>query len=383
MNKFKINIFAIFYIIIITAGILVISSCSDNDSVNAPILLDTNSLKLKIGQMILVGFRGMTIDENSTIAKDIQAGRVGGVILFDKDSELNIYNRNIQSPEQVAKLVADLKSFSSKPLFVAIDQEGGKVNRLKINYGFLPTVSQQYLGNLDNVDTTIKYARQTAETLSMLGININFAPVVDLNINPESPAIGKVERSFSIDPNIVVKHSQLIVDEHKKKNIACVLKHFPGHGSAGTDSHLGITDVTNTWQNTELEPYRHLINNTNIAVMTAHIFNSNLDADYPATLSKKIIDGILRQQIGFSGIVFSDDMNMSAISSFYGFENALLLSINAGVDVVVIANNLIYDEFIAEKAQQAIFKLVMDGKISVERIDEAYNKIINFKNILN
>lgn len=113
--------------------------------------------------------------------------------------------------------------------------------------------------------------------------------------------------------------------------------------------------------------------------MTAHIFNSNLDAEYPATLSQKIIDGILRKEIGYNRIVFSDDMNMAAIASYYGFEKALELSINAGVDMVVIANNLIFDEFIAEKAQSAILRLVIDGKISTARINEAYNRIIEFK----
>lgn len=370
-------------ILVVTAGLLLLNSCSDNDSINSPIGIDTNALKLKIGQMILVGFRGMAVTDDSTIAKDIKAGRVGGVILFDKDALLGVYDRNIQSPEQVAKLVADLKSFTSQKLLVAIDQEGGKVNRLKANYGFPSTVSQQYLGSLDNLDTTRFYAQRTAETLSSLGINVNFAPVVDLNVNTESPAIGKVERSFSADAGLVVKHSQIIIDAHKQKNIYCVLKHFPGHGSAGTDSHKGITDVTNTWSSAELEPYKQLLNNTNIAVMTAHIFNANLDATYPATLSNSIIDGILRKQIGFNGIVFSDDMNMSAISSYYGLETALELAINAGVDILVIANNLSYDEFIAERAQNTILKLVLDGKISVDRINAAYNKIIEFKRSVN
>lgn len=375
INRIKILVYAL-----ISGAVILLSSCSDDNSVNTPVEIDTNDIKMKIGQMLMVGFRGMSIDDNSTISKDLKSGRVGGVILFDKDAALGIYDRNIKTPEQVQALVVALKSYSTSKLLVAIDQEGGRVNRLKMSYGFPSSVSQQYLGTLDNIDSTVYYAKRTAETLKSLGINLNFAPVVDLNVNPESPAIGKVERSFSADPAIVAKHSQIIIDEHKKLNIGCALKHFPGHGSAGNDSHYGITDVTNTWSIKELEPYKTLwAANSNVGVMTAHIFNSNLDAEYPATLSKKIIDGILRKEIGYNRIVFSDDMNMAAIASYYGFEKALELSINAGVDMVVIANNLIFDEFIAEKAQSAILRLVIDGKISTARINEAYNRIIEFK----
>lgn len=375
INRIKILVYAL-----ISGAVILLSSCSDDNSVNTPVGIDTNDIKMKIGQMLMVGFRGMSIDDNSTISKDLKSGRVGGVILFDKDVALGIYDRNIKTPDQVQKLVADLKSQSSTKLLVAIDQEGGKVNRLKASYGFPSSVSQQYLGTLDNIDSTVYYAKRTAETLKSLGINLNFAPVVDLNVNPESPAIGKFERSFSADPTIVAKHSQIIIDEHKKLGVGCALKHFPGHGSAGNDSHYGITDVTNTWSIKELEPYKTLwAANSNVGVMTAHIFNSNLDAEYPATLSKKIIDGILRKEIGYNRIVFSDDMNMAAIASYYGFEKALELSINAGVDMVVIANNLIFDEFIAEKAQSAILQLVISGKISTARINEAYNRIIEFK----
>ncbi len=214
INRIKILVYAL-----ISGAVILLSSCSDDNSVNTPVGIDTNDIKMKIGQMLMVGFRGMSIDENSTISKDLKAGRVGGVILFDKDAALGIYDRNIKSPEQVQSLVAALKSYSTYKLLVAIDQEGGKVNRLKTGYGFPSSVSQQYLGTLDNIDSTAYYAKRTAETLKSLGINLNFAPVVDLNVNPESPAIGKVERSFSAAPTIVAKHSQIIIDEHKKLNI--------------------------------------------------------------------------------------------------------------------------------------------------------------------
>ncbi len=376
-SKLKIKILAVL------GAVIMLNSCSDDTNPSGPVNLDTNALKLKIGQMLMVGFRGFSIDGNSTIAKDIQAGRVGGVILFDRDVVLASFERNIQSPAQLRTLCTQLKSYTTKKLLIAIDQEGGKVNRLKTNYGFSLSVSQQYLGDLDNEDTTVHYANRTAQTLKEMGINLNFAPVVDLNVNPQSPAIGKIERSFSAEPAKVVKHAQLVISEHNKLGIGCALKHFPGHGSAGTDSHYDITDVTNTWSSVELEPYKQLLHNLNAGVMTAHIFNRNIDPDFPATLSEKIIGGILRKEIGYNRIVFSDDMNMSAIANHYGLETALELSINAGVDMVVIANNLIYDEFIAEKALNIILKLVIDGKIKASRIDEAYNRILTYKNTIN
>lgn len=341
------------------------------------------SLETKIGQMLMIGFRGLEVTEDSSIVKDIKAGRIGGVILFDRDVALQSDVRNIQSPLQVKELVSVLKSYAPIPLIVSIDQEGGKVCRLKTKYGFAPTVSQQYLGNLNNPDSTSFYGSQTANTLRDLGINVNFAPVVDLNINPENPAIGKIERSFSADPDIVTKHSVAIIEEFNKHNIMSSLKHFPGHGSSTTDSHLGFVDVTNTWTDKELEPYRNIISSGHAdIIMTAHIFNSNLDAQYPATLSKNIITGILRNSLGFKGVIVSDAMDMKAIADYYGLESAVLLSINAGVDIILFSNNLIYDNDIAVKVTEIIKSLVAEGKITEHRINESYERIMKLKDDL-
>ena len=173
---------------------------------------------------------------------------------------------------------------------MAVDQEGGRVNRLKTKYGFPASVSAQYLGTLDNVDSTMYYANRTAMLCQSLGFNINFAPAVDVNYNPESPAIGKIERSFSADPEMVIKHADLLIKAQTAKGILSTLKHFPGHGSAQADSHYGVTDVTKYWQESELIPFEKLGKSSpNVAIMTAHVANQNLDADYPATLSKRII----------------------------------------------------------------------------------------------
>ncbi len=338
-------------------------------------------LDKKIGQMLLIGFRGMELSDTSTIVKDIQNERIGGVILFDVDVALGRTPRNIESPTQLKKLINQIKSYSKTPLFISVDQEGGNVCRLKEKYGFPKSVTQKYLGDLNNEDSTRYWGAITANTLSDMGFNLNFAPVVDLNINPENPVIGMYERSFSADTNIVTNNARIIIEEHKKKIINCTIKHFPGHGSSTADSHQGLVDVTNTWRETELIPFKKLINEKKIdMIMTAHIFNANLDVNYPATLSNNIMTGILRNQLQFDGVIISDDMNMKAISDFYGLETAIELAINAGVDIIMFANNISYDENIASKAISIIKQLINEGKISKERIDESYNRIMKLKN---
>lgn len=340
-----------------------------------------NDLDKKIGQMLLIGFRGMEISDNSEIAKDIQNERIGGVILFDVDVALGRIPRNIESPIQLKKLINQIKNYSKTPLFISIDQEGGNVCRLKEKYGFLRSVTQKYLGDLNNEDSTRYWGAITANTLSEMGLNLNFAPVVDLNINPDNPVIGMYERSFSDDTKIVTNNARIIIDEHKKRNIICTIKHFPGHGSSTADSHQGLVDVTNSWNEIELIPYKKLISEKKIdMIMTAHIFNANLDVNYPATLSNNVITGILRNKLQFDGVIISDDMNMKAISHYYGLETAIELAINAGVDILMFANNISYDENIATKAISIIKQLIKDRKISNNRIEESYKRIMKLKN---
>ena len=348
---------------------------TQNQYVNEP------SLETMIGQMLMVGTRGMTITEVSpAFQQQIKEGKIGGIVLFDYDVVKKEAHRNILSPEQVKSLIVDLQKLALIPLFMAVDQEGGRVNRLKPKYGFPSSVSAQYLGDLDNVDSTQYYAQRTTNTLNNLGFNVNFAPAVDVNLNPESPAIGKIERSYSADPQTIIKHGSILIKTQDGKGILSTLKHFPGHGSAQADSHYGVTDVTKYWQESELIPFEKLGKlDNNVAIMTAHVVNKNLDAIYPATLSKKIITGILREKLGFNGVIFSDDMQMQAVNNQFGFETLLEKSINAGVDVLVFGNNLRYDEMIPSKAIEAITKMVNNGKISKIRILESYERIIKAK----
>ena len=338
------------------------------------------TLDEKIGQMLKVGFRGLSVDENSPIVEDIRKYHIGGVVLFDYDVPRDTALRNISSPGQVQNLVQDLQRFADIPLIIAIDQEGGRVARLKPRYGFEKSVSAQYLGSLQNADSTRKYAHQTGQTLSELGINTNLAPVVDVNINPENPVIGGIERSFSDDPSVVTRHARLYIETLHEYGIITTLKHFPGHGSSRDDSHLGVVDVTDYWKQKELVPYRNLIESgTADIVMTAHIFNAALDSTYPATLSKPIITGILRDSLGFNGVVMSDDLQMKAIRTEYGLKETIKMSIQAGVDILSFANNSIFDAEIAAKAHGIINELVEEGSLSEGRIDQSYDRIMSLK----
>lgn len=356
---------------------LILINCNSDPVERLP---EKPNLDFKIGQMLKVGFRGLSVNESSHIVRDIEHYHVGAVVLFDYDVPTRTPSRNVESPSQLRELVANLKSHSYSPLLVTIDQEGGRVARLKTNHGFPQSVSAQYLGNTDAQDTTRLYSEITAQILRDMGINANLAPVVDVNLNPDNPIIGGIERSFSNDPEKVTEHARIFIRTHNKYDILTTMKHFPGHGSSKDDSHLGLVDVTDIWSETELIPYRNLIESGDVdMIMTAHIYNENWDSEYPATLSENVITGLLRNELGFDGVILSDDMQMDAVRTYYGLETAIEKTINAGVDILGFANNSVYDEDIIPTAHSIIKKLVDEGKITEERIDESYQRIRRLK----
>ena len=335
-----------------------------------------DSLDIKIGQMIMVGVAEQQLNEKSIILEEIAQGKVGGIILFEK----NITPSN--SYINLKQLTYTLQSKATIPLFMAIDQEGGRVNRLKTKYQFPKSVTAEYLGTLDNVDSTRFYGEITASTLAGLGFNVNFAPVVDVAINPDNPIIAKYGRSFSNSAELVAKHASLIVEEHRKYGVVTVLKHFPGHGSSKADTHLGIADVTSYWVEDELIPYEKMIEAGKVdAIMTAHIVNKKLDKKgNPGTLSEKVINGLLRKKLGHEGVVFTDDMQMHAITEHFGFEKSIELALKAGVDVMLFSNNIQgSDNRTVDAVYAVIRKLVADGEISEERINESYQRIMKLK----
>src|SRR6188768_1843740 len=326
-----------------------------------------DSLTIKIGQMILVGFAGTSVDE--AVLAEVREGKVGSIILFEK----NIPPQN--SFIALKKIIWTYQQAAPIPLLIGIDQEGGRVNRLKDKYGFPKSITAAAMGKSPTLDSVRFYAEATASTLSGLGININFGPVVDLASNPDNPIIAKYGRAFSANEDSVIILAKEFIKEHHRYNVLTALKHFPGHGSSKDDTHLGIADVTNTWEERELKPYQVLIDSGYAdAVMTSHIVNRKLDDEgNPGTLSHDILTGLLRTKLKFDGVVFSDDMQMHAITKHYGLEETIKLAILAGVDIMTFSNNISgSDERTVDKVHQIIKDFVKKGDISTERIDQSY-----------
>jgi len=345
-----------------------------------PTVMETLDLDAKIGQMLMLGFRGLELKPDDAIVQDVRERNLGAVVLFQYDGALKSWTRNIAAPAQLQALNAALQEYARTPLLISVDQEGGEVSRLNERNGFPATRSQEFYGTQNDTDLTRAAAEAQGKLLRAMGINLNLAPVVDVKLNPNNPIIAKRQRSFSADPHIVAAQALAAIAGYHSQNILTALKHFPGHGSSSADTHQGLTDVTAAWREIELTPYKNIIAASQAdAIMTAHIFNANLDAQYPATLSKKIITGFLREQLKYDGVVITDDMQMGAIRKYYGFEQALALALDAGVDIIAIANNLVYEPDIAARTIGIVKQLVRDGKISEQRIDESYQRIMKLK----
>ncbi len=334
------------------------------------------------GQMLMIGFRGVALDDDTAaMLRDI---RPGGVVLFDRDGPSGgKMTRNITSPSQLRALTSELQETAAIPYFIAIDAEGGYVNRLKSKYGFSVSVPTAQTLGLGSTAETAAVASELAVQLRELGVNWNFAPVVDVNVDPESPAIGAFERSFSRDPAIVAGHAAAFVEAHRERQVITALKHFPGHGSAAGDTHLGVTDVTATYRRAdELAPYRELIDGGyDGPVMTAHIVNRNLDpSGRPATLSLAIMTTLIRDEMGFEGVIISDDMQMGAIVAEYGLTEAVIEAVKAGVDVVMLANQSgEYDVRNVYRVRDALVQAASDGTIPEERVYESVGRILALK----
>ncbi len=389
----------------------------------------------KIGQMLIVGFGGLKQDsngeilwedpngilfkENSNIAKMIKQYHIGGVILFTRAFRKNktkafIRDRNIQNPEQVKKLNTALQQYSERvrkeqhlpplPLLISIDQEGGTVDRLPFELGFpLKTFIPQALGAneerfLDNPSEKIKalaqteeYANQMADELINSQFNCNYIPCLDININPLNFIIGGRGRSFSANPVIVTDQAQQFIKAFNAKGIITALKHFPGHGSSQDDTHIGLVDVTQSYQkDKELLPYQLLIKNGyQDLIMTTHVINGQIDQTQckkgpiensstwcPGTLSRATLKELLRDKLGFKGVIVSDDMTMGAIRKEYPLDIAFEKAINAGVDMFIISNN--YEDN-TTLVINTIAQLVKEGKVSEAEIDRAYHNITELK----
>jgi len=338
------------------------------------------SLEKQVGQMLMVGFYGTSAPANSQICKDIKKYNLGSVILFDYNPVNKKKPKNIANRSQLKKLTSQLQACSADgKLLIAVDQEGGRVQRLKSKYGFygkFPKASDVIKMDQSKIKST--YTKMSAE-LKSVGINYDLAPVVDLDINMKNHVIHGLGRSFGKDPKIVAKYASTFIDAMHSNGVLTSIKHFPGHGSSVGDTHKGFVDVTNLWKEVELEPYR-LLKDKADTVMVAHVFNKKLDATYPASLSFNTITKMLRWKLGYHGVVITDDLQMGAISKKYGLKNTLKLAINAGDDILLIGNQLDPKKVKSTKVLvDTIMGLVKSGDVKAESIDKAYKRIQKLK----
>jgi beta-N-acetylhexosaminidase len=327
------------------------------------------SLRQRIAQLLIVGFRGRELAADDPILADIRDLGLGGVILF---------GRNISSPAQLATLTATLRAAAGdRPLLIATDQEGGQVARLSPQNGFDALPSAAALGRSGSVTQAAAAGRQIGSMLSSAGINLNLAPVVDLDVNPDNPSIGALDRSFSADPQVVIEMAEAQIDaQHAARPaVLTTLKHFPGLGSATGNTDLAFVDITQTWTRRELQPFRRIVaDGLADVVMVANALNGQIDPDLPASLSPATLT-VLRDELAFDGPAITDDLGAGALRARYSDDDILRLALLAGNDLLLLANSSQPVGGVAGAAVDTIAGLVESGAIPVARIDEAFGRV--------
>jgi beta-N-acetylhexosaminidase len=324
------------------------------------------SLRQSAARLLLVGYKGAVFDAASDMARAVRDLGIGGVLLF---------GRNVKSPEQLLALTTALREAAGdRPFLIAVDQEGGKVARLGPENGFPATPSQAEVGS-----GTASEARQigaaTGATLAGMAINLNLAPVVDVNVNPTNPSIGALDRSFSSDPTVVTEMATAVIRGLHGAGVMATLKHFPGLGSATGDTDHEFVDVTATWTRNELKPFSQLIaSDLPDAVMVASALNGQLDAHYPSTLSAPT-HALLREQLGWDGVVVTDDLQAGALRDSYPTADITRLALLAGNDLLLFANMQLYEADVAAATIDAIVGLVEAGTISRDQIDASVARL--------
>jgi beta-N-acetylhexosaminidase len=332
---------------------------------------DEAALRLAIAEKIVVGFFGQknTDPDFRRVIRDLEQGFVGGVLFL---------GRNISNKTDLELMVREVKNCKCAVLpLIAIDEEGGVIERLGELQGFNHTASAAEVGREDEAKAKADYAL-LARKLSDVGFNINLAPVVDLNTNPTNPIIGRLNRSFSSSPEVVSRYASIFIEEHHKRGIATALKHFPGHGSSTSDSHEAIANVETSWSAFELEPYENLIH-LNIAdcIMVGHLANAARWGGAATQYGSSAVEKILRQQLKFDGVVLSDDLSMSAVrSSNRPFSEVIRSSVRTGVDIVIVSRINDDETFdVGEYVNAAILEGVLVGEIDRESIALSVKRI--------
>lgn len=322
------------------------------------------TLSEKIGQMVIVGLEGEEKDFNSI--EMIERYKVGGFIFFD---------RNIKDSNQLLKLINELKETNEGniPLFFSVDEEGGSVSRMPDEFSKFPT--NKTIGEVNNREFSCEIGKTIGKELKAFGINMNFAPVLDINSNPQNPVIG--DRSFGSYENIV---SSLGVETMKgiQSEIISVVKHFPGHGDTSVDSHVGLPVVNydiERLKNFELVPFTKAIEEGADIIMVAHILLPKIDEKNPATMSKSVITDLLRNEMEFDGVVITDDMTMGAITENYDIQDAAVKSVGAGADIILIC----HDNKKQVKVIEALKSAVVDGIIPEDMVNKKVYRILKLK----
>lgn len=327
--------------------------------------IENMTLKEKIGQLLIVGFDGQTI--NTEILSFINDYKVGGFIFF---------KRNISTADQTIKLINDIKeeNHNNIPLFISVDEEGGLVSRLSSDFLKLPNAKA--IGDVDSEVLSFEFGEILADRLNYLGFNLNFAPVLDINSNPNNPVIG--DRAFGDSEKIVSENGISVALGLKKHNIISIVKHFPGHGDTKVDSHVTMPIINKTRKELnklEIMPFKRAIASKIDAVMIGHVLYNQIDENYPATMSKVIITNILRENLSFDGVVVSDDMTMGAINQNYSIEDASVQFLQAGGDILLICHGNLNPKFVFE----SIEKSINEGVISENEINKKVYRILTLK----
>ena len=337
------------------------------------------SLERMIGQMIMVGFDGTNLGSRGvrrTIGQ-LRRGEIGGVILL---------RRNIASRASVRKVTDAFRRAAAHPPLIAVDQEGGRVARLTPKVGFRRMPSHRSVARGYSPAEAQRLYFRVGRDLAKWGFNLNLGPVVDLDVNPRNPIIGRLGRSFSPDAVTATTFARAFVRGHRSAGVLTALKHFPGHGSSTRDSHLGAVDVSRTWSMEELRPYADLVATREVdIVMTGHLLNTQLTgkrARLPATLSRDMIDGILRDRIGFDGVVMADDLQMRAITKRHDDRSAALAAVRAGVDILLYSNDKRVDPRLVGRVTRHIAASARKSRVMRSRIREAYRRIVTLKRSL-
>lgn len=334
-----------------------------NQSISA--VISKMSLEDKIGQMILAGVSGTSIDANAN--KLISQFHVGGIIF---------YKYNFETPTQVIQLVNQLKArnSSSLPLLLGVDQEGGRVTRLPGGLTNFPPNKQ--IGQVNNPEFSYKVGTLLGHELKEFGLNLDFAPVLDINSNPNNPVIG--DRSFGNNAEVVSKLGIQTMKGIQSQNVITTIKHFPGHGDTSVDSHLDLPIVNKSLKELkelELIPFERAINQGADVVMVAHILLPQLDKTNPGTMSKAVMTDLLRKQLGFTGVIITDDMTMGAITEHYGIGKAAVESVKAGSDIILVGHD--YNNVV--KIISSLKTAVQNGEISEQRLNDSIERIIQLK----